>query len=400
MTPLGQRNFSALLDTSQNVLRQTRNFSRIQREGYLAQLEVVSKANAYIAVSPPGLSSSKAGAYSVLSPPGLSSSKIIAYAVLAPSTPSAPVPMAPPYRPKVSQTLWAPQQTLRRMRQYTPLLAPASVNASGVVREALVSGLTTAGVGVTGLVREALASGLPPVVISSLVRETLLEFIPGYNNFGVIPVFPPLPQGYPIKVSPVMDTTIGTTKSLQETRVSQQEYPLWDIEILFEELRDQTQNAAPYAPFAGLHQYSQLVQTWLGMYGRTGVFAFDCPWDNSRASQVLGIGDGKTYEFAFVRTWGTGALATTAPVGMVNNLISVTVSGVTVPSTQYYFSRNMLYFIGADGRAYPPANGAEVAATFSYYYLCRFVEDEQDFEEFAKNRWTVPSLKFRAVIWT
>jgi hypothetical protein len=285
------------------------------------------------------------------------------------------------------------------MQQYTPLVATSSVNASGVMRYALASGLTTVGVGVTGLVREALASGPAPAVISSLVRETLLEFIPGYNNFGVIPVFPTLPQGYPIKVSPVMDTTIGTTKSLQETRVLQQEYPLWDIEILFEELRDQTQNATPYAPFAGLQQYSQLVQTWLSMYGRTGVFAFDCPWDNSRASQVLGIGDGSTYEFAFVRTWGTGALSTTAPVGMVNTLISVTVGGVTVPSTQYYFSRNMLYFIGADGRVYPPANGAQIAATFSYYYLCRFVEDEQDFEEFAKNRWTVPSLKFRAVIW-
>jgi hypothetical protein len=79
--------------------------------------------------------------------------------------------------------------------------------------------------------------------------------------------------------------------------------------------------------------------------------------------------------------------------------MAVMVNGIVVPSSRYYVNRNTLYFVDAKGFFYPPAAGLAVTMTFSYYYLCRFIEDEQDFEEFGKNRWTVPSLKFRAVLW-
>jgi hypothetical protein len=196
-----------------------------------------------------------------------------------------------------------------------------------------------------------------------------------------------------------MDTTIGTTKSLREMRVAQQQLPIWDIEIPFEELRDQTQNQTEYGPFAGYTQYEALVQLWLSMYGQTQVFGFDCPWDNSRSGQQIGTGDGSTYVFTIYRTWGTGANATTAPVGLVNTVSQVQVNGVTINAAHYQIVRNKIYFVDSLGFVYPPGAGLAITMTFSYYYLCRFTEDEQDFEEFAKNRWTVPSLKFRAVIW-
>ena len=217
--------------------------------------------------------------------------------------------------------------------------------------------------------------------------------------FGPIPVFPTLPIGYPVKVSPNMDTIIGTTKSLREMRVALRHVPLWDFEIKFEELVDQTQNQTAYAPFAGEMQYEQLVQLWISMYGQANVFAFDCPWDDSRSNQQIGTGDGTTTTFTVYRTWGLGANATLAPVGMVNTVYQVQVNGVTVPSTEYYIARDTIVFKDASGNPYPPGNGYAITMTFSFYYLCRFVEDEQDFEEFAKNRWTVPSLKFRSVYW-
>jgi hypothetical protein len=237
------------------------------------------------------------------------------------------------------------------------------------------------------------------VLTAGLVRETLIAIIPGYNLYGNIPIFPTLPTAFPIKVGIVLDTTVGTTKSLQENRVAQQQFPLWDIELVFEELRDQTQNSVPYQPLSGWKQYQALVQLFLSMYGQGGVFAFDCPWDNSRTDQLIGTGDGVTYAFTLSRTWGQGANATTTPIGMINTMLAVYVNGTVVPSTNYYVSRNVIYFIDANGFTHAPGASLPVTATFSYYYLCRFVEDEQDFEEFAKNRWAVPNMKIRAVSW-
>jgi hypothetical protein len=232
---------------------------------------------------------------------------------------------------------------------------------------------------------------------AALVRETLASAPP---SPGPIPVFPTLPQGFPVKVDIVLDTIIGTTKSLREVRVAMQQFPLWDIELRFEELRDQTQNIISDSQFPGYTEYMRLVQLWLSMYGQANIFAFDCPWDDSRLDQLIGVGDGSTYKYTIVRTWGTGALATAAPVGLVNVITNVKIAGVATNTLHYKIDRNKIYFINTvTNIPEPPAIGANITMTFSYYYLCRFVADEQDWEEFAKNRYTVPSLKFRAVVW-
>lgn len=213
-------------------------------------------------------------------------------------------------------------------------------------------------------------------------------------NIGAIPVFPSLPIGFPIKISPTFFTVSATMKSLRELRYAQQPVPLWDIELMFPELLEQTQNQTVYTPFAGKTQFMQLVQTFLAMYGRTGVFALDCPWDNSRQNQTIAVGNGVTPTFTIGRTWGFGAQATAQPIGMINTITSARVNGVLIPSVNYRVDdRNKLTF------AVAPDVGAPIVLSFTFYYLCQFVADEQDFEEFSKNRWTVPSLKLRAVNW-
>lgn len=279
----------------------------------------------------------------------------------------------------------------------------------GIVREVLSSGGGSVDITFDAFARETLytAAGSTSVHVNfaKLVREVLVANnynfinIPVPIDFGTIPVFPTLPEGFPINVSPVMDTTIGTTKSLREMRVPQQTYPLWDIEILFEELKDATQNQNPDPRMAGFYQYMELAQLFIMMYGQSGVFAFDCPWDDSREDQLIGTGDGQTYIFNIYRTWGTGANATTDPVGQVNTVINVKVNGSIVSNSLYKVVRDKIFFIDALGFVHPPGNGLSITMTFSYYYLCRFTEDEQNFEQFSLNRWVVSSLKFRAVIW-
>jgi hypothetical protein len=206
---------------------------------------------------------------------------------------------------------------------------------------------------------------------------------------AALPVFPALPYGFPIKWTPTLKTTIGTASSGREARLNNQPSALHQFELVFEELRDQTQNAIPFAELAGFTQYMQLCQLWLGMYGRFGLFYFDAPWDDSRTDQLIGTGDGTTTGFVVSRTVGIGAVTITEFVGGLNTVINVKIAGV--PTSAYTVSGNAIILNTA------PSLGAAITATFSFYYVCRFMEDNQDFEEFYKDRWTVNSLKFRSI---
>lgn len=271
---------------------------------------------------------------------------------------------------------------------------------TSLAREGLVSDTTSVSGQVTTLTREILVQPLGGIIgqFTALARELLVSAgLP--PNPGLIPIFPLLPYGFPLKVTPNLKTTIGIVKSGREVRLNQQGLALWQTEILFEELRDQTQNQTAYVPLSGFTQYQQLLKLWLSTYGQTGLFLFDAPWDDSRTLQQIGTGDGNTYIFTAVRTWGQGTANLTEVVGAINQIFQIQVNGVTVSPSNYYFVGNKILFVGTDRVIRPPGNGLVITSTFSFYYLCRFLSDEQDFEEFDKNRWGVKSLKFQSVYW-
>jgi uncharacterized protein (TIGR02217 family) len=46
----------------------------------------------------------------------------------------------------------------------------------------------------------------------------------------------------------------------------------------------------------------------------------------------------------------------------------------------------------------PPPDGAEIRASFTYYFRCRFMDDSIEFERFAHQLWSLRELKFRSVL--
>ncbi len=203
--------------------------------------------------------------------------------------------------------------------------------------------------------------------------------------------FPPVPQGFPAKWSPTFKTVVGLSSSGREVRWPNQQVSLWQFELLFEVLRDQTQNQIPYGPLLGFTDYMKLCQHWLMMYGRFNLFFFDAPWDNSRANQLIGVGDGTTHGFVAYRSYGFGATEITEFVGQLNAVSAVYLDGISQSPSSYIVEGNAIVF------STPPAVGVHIAADFSFYYLCHFLDEKQDFEEFFKNYWQVTSLKFRSV---
>jgi hypothetical protein len=96
-----------------------------------------------------------------------------------------------------------------------------SIRFDSVIREILATGspiridsvgreiLATGGnIRFAGLVREVLGSQGNVIRTGSLVRETLASAV---ASFGPIPIFPSLPEAFPVKVTPSMDTTMATT---------------------------------------------------------------------------------------------------------------------------------------------------------------------------------------------
>lgn len=196
-----------------------------------------------------------------------------------------------------------------------------------------------------------------------------------------LPTFPVLPgQGFARK-TPLSATNIALHDSGREART-----PiyggLYEFEVAFDGL------ASESATFLGLA--AQSLQAILGLYlqclGGFGAFLYTDPNDNAVANQTIATGDGATTLFTLGRSIGAGFDTDL----YVTALTNVSINNSSVPGWML-ITPNLLSFSSA------PASGAVIAASFSFAYVCRFLEDSADFENFMQNLWATRSLKFRSV---
>ncbi len=206
------------------------------------------------------------------------------------------------------------------------------------------------------------------------------------------PVFPSLYPGYPVHMKPSTASIVATMVSGVETRSSRQAYPVWDFEVPFELLRDETQNVVPDTYYANYKELQQLCGLFLACRGQYGRFFYDCPDDNSRVGQFIATAT-SAVTYRAVRAWGTGNLALYEPVGGINTTPGwkVYVNAVD-DSANWSVSADLTSFT----RTTAPTLGAAITADFSFYYYCRFLEDIEDFEQFYHHLWTLKSCKFRS----
>ncbi len=198
------------------------------------------------------------------------------------------------------------------------------------------------------------------------------------------PVFPQLAgQGWSVHKRPLFSTRVASHVSGREVRTSLYAGTLYEFELTFDALVSQ-----PTCALAGAGATS--MQTLLGFFlqcqGQFGAFLYVDPTDNTAANQVIGTGDGVTTIFPLRRAIG----GFTEPVSTVTTLGLVTVDGVAQSGTVVSGSN-------AVALASTPPVGAIVAASFTYAFLCRFTEDQQDFENVMSGLWTLSSLKFRSI---
>lgn len=212
-----------------------------------------------------------------------------------------------------------------------------------------------------------------------------------------LPLFPTLPYTYEMNKKPSFATTLITPPSGRDVGSYQQVDPYWEFNLKFEVLREQTANQSIVHQVAGQMDIQNLFGLFADCLGLGACFAYEDPDDNSRSAQFIGTGDGTTDSFLFYRTWGTGALALLEPVGVVDVRLgkALTIYVNAVPLAQ---SGN--WWIDTDLRTLrfvvPPTLGATISADFSFLYLCRFLDEKLEPEEFFRGYWSMSTLRFRS----
>ncbi len=197
------------------------------------------------------------------------------------------------------------------------------------------------------------------------------------------PSFPVLAgQGWSVHKRPTFSTRVASHVSGREVRSPLFADTLYEFELAYEGLSSGTS-------YPGLANDS--LQTLLGFYlqcqGQYGSFLYTDPTDKVVSAQVIATGDAATKNFTFQRTLG----GFTESVSWVASVTNVYLNGTAQMSGWSLIQPNTLSFTSA------PGTGVAITADFSYAFVCRFLDDQEDFENIMSGLWSVASLKFRSV---
>lgn len=194
-------------------------------------------------------------------------------------------------------------------------------------------------------------------------------------------LFPTLPGlSFGAAKAPGFTTKAQRSVSGMEARAAMAAYPLWKFKLSYEFLRHGAST-----------ELRQMLGFFLARQGSFDSFLFADPEDNSVTDQNIGTGTGAQKQFQLIRSFGYGAGCTfDEPVHNVNAVSAIKVNGVTkTAGTDYTVSATGLVTLTT-----APANALPITWTGSYYYRCRFAQDETEFNKFMYNLFELRSIEF------
>lgn len=217
-----------------------------------------------------------------------------------------------------------------------------------------------------------------------------------------LPIFPHLPvEAFPVTKRPTFAGWEHRSVTGKQYQTARQAYPNWEFDLQYTDdswLRERTQNISLYAPNSPHVEFEALSQLFLSCFGNYGEFWYDDPEDDSRFDQPIATADGVTFSYRIMRTWGlVGSLARLEPVGGVDlsRPIVVYLDAVPVSVSNYTVSNatggSFLTF------KFVPTAGQAITMDLYFYYRCRWVEDGQQYDQWAYNLFNLGKARFRSV---
>jgi len=200
-------------------------------------------------------------------------------------------------------------------------------------------------------------------------------------------VFPTLAGlAYPVEREIEWNNAVQETISGKETRVAYWATARYKWTVALNFLRSST----------AFNEFQNLWGFVSARQGRFDTFLYTDVEDFQASSQSLGQGDSTNLSFQLLRQFG-GSSAIIEPVLAPNALTVLTVAGTSVSSTTFTVNGWGTTAPGTIAFSTPPANGAAIAATFSYYFPVRFDEDVLTFVNSMSKLWECKKLVFRSV---
>jgi uncharacterized protein (TIGR02217 family) len=198
----------------------------------------------------------------------------------------------------------------------------------------------------------------------------------------ILPTFAGL--DFPVSKSPITSTRVLTAASGKEYRNKNWSYNRWKFSLPIEFLRT----------YGSFREFQTLVSFILSQSGMYGNWLFSDPTDNTVTDQVIAVADGTTRSFSLLRTIGS-TFNYDEPILAVNTISSVKVSGTlttdyTLSSTNGYANDTIVFNS-------TPSASAPIEVSFSFYFVCRFLQDDLEFQNFTGGRWNVKKLDFESV---
>jgi uncharacterized protein (TIGR02217 family) len=192
-------------------------------------------------------------------------------------------------------------------------------------------------------------------------------------------VFPFLPgRGFHVLKTPLLSTKKDRSVSGKERARPLWSYPLWHFRVAHEFLRDAADKL----------EMQRLRNFFISKLGGAVAFFYLDRDDNLVTSNSFGIGDGTTAQFQLSRTVTIGSVSFSEPVRGFNGNPTIYVNGVATTA----FTVGNLGQILFDT---PPASGAVLTWTGSFFFLARFEKDELDLSQLMQGIWQEGGLDFR-----
>lgn len=187
--------------------------------------------------------------------------------------------------------------------------------------------------------------------------------------------FPVLPGlAWSVLKTPQWSTRIQTSVNGKELTAANWSKPKWKFQLTYEFLRADS-----------LAELQSLVGFFMLMKGAFDDFFYVDPTDHNVVDYQFATGNGSATSFQLTRPIGTWQDSV-----LVNGTPTIKVAGtpVTPASVTPGINSTTIVFGSA------PANAAAITWTGNYYFRCRFLQDEAEFENFLYQLWTLKKIEF------
>lgn len=210
-------------------------------------------------------------------------------------------------------------------------------------------------------------------------------------------IFPELPGlKWDGTKKPKWSTKVHETTNGKETRAAYWSYPKWFFTLAYEFLDDSDL----------VRDLQTIGGFFLARKGSFDSFLYRDESDCQVEGQLLGVGDGSRTAFQLIRSFGEFDEPIKNVKGVIYTSLNV-IGGVSLLPVPDGAPR--VYIDGVIPRDYsistaglltfatPPPIGSVVSADFSFYFRCRFLQDEAEFAEFMADLWELKKLEMVTV---